>query len=244
VGRRRRLPGRPCAANYSQSTLDRIGVAVSEFSQGHNDLDEFAAPPIAIQGAVAPLLRSRGYEVDVVGTGRDAVDCVVDRSPDTPTEDNCTDPSGRSSHAGQVDDPTAVGATSYCPVHKAKGGVALFNDAPLRTICTLCRRVACRYHEYGHASHCRERLELLFKERFDCSTAPDFDPSRLVIFQGELQRQERAALVLKCHSLGDIGGWSLTSKAKPKTSCGAGDLFDAIDYEAAEHIVPLPLNGR
>jgi two-component system, OmpR family, KDP operon response regulator KdpE len=37
---------------------------------------------IAIQRAVAPLLRSRGYEVDVVGTGRDAVDCVVDRNPD------------------------------------------------------------------------------------------------------------------------------------------------------------------
>jgi two-component system, OmpR family, KDP operon response regulator KdpE len=37
---------------------------------------------IAIQRAVAPLLRSRGYEVDVVGTGRDAVDRVVDRNPD------------------------------------------------------------------------------------------------------------------------------------------------------------------
>jgi two-component system, OmpR family, KDP operon response regulator KdpE len=37
---------------------------------------------IAIQRAVAPLLRSRGYEVDVVGTGRDAVDCVVERHPD------------------------------------------------------------------------------------------------------------------------------------------------------------------
>jgi two-component system, OmpR family, KDP operon response regulator KdpE len=37
---------------------------------------------IAIQRAVAPLLRSRGYEVDVVGTGRDAVDSVVERNPD------------------------------------------------------------------------------------------------------------------------------------------------------------------
>ena len=37
---------------------------------------------VAIQRAVAPLLRSRGYEVEVVGTGREAVDAVVDRSPD------------------------------------------------------------------------------------------------------------------------------------------------------------------
>ena len=37
---------------------------------------------VAIQRAVAPLLRSRGYEVEVVGTGRDAVDAVVDRRPD------------------------------------------------------------------------------------------------------------------------------------------------------------------
>jgi two-component system KDP operon response regulator KdpE len=37
---------------------------------------------IAIQRAVAPLLRSGGYEVDVVGTGREAVDAVVDRNPD------------------------------------------------------------------------------------------------------------------------------------------------------------------
>jgi two-component system KDP operon response regulator KdpE len=37
---------------------------------------------VAIQRAVAPLLRSRGYEVEVVGTGRDAVDAVTDRSPD------------------------------------------------------------------------------------------------------------------------------------------------------------------
>ena len=37
---------------------------------------------VAIQRAVAPLLRSRGYEVEVVGTGKDAVDAVVDRSPD------------------------------------------------------------------------------------------------------------------------------------------------------------------
>jgi two-component system, OmpR family, KDP operon response regulator KdpE len=37
---------------------------------------------VAIQRAVAPLLRSRGYEVEVVGTGKEAVDAVADRSPD------------------------------------------------------------------------------------------------------------------------------------------------------------------
>ena len=37
---------------------------------------------VAIQRAVAPLLRSRGYEVEVVGTGKEAVDAVVDRRPD------------------------------------------------------------------------------------------------------------------------------------------------------------------
>jgi two-component system, OmpR family, KDP operon response regulator KdpE len=37
---------------------------------------------VAIQRAVAPLLRSRGYEVEVVSTGKDAVDAVVDRRPD------------------------------------------------------------------------------------------------------------------------------------------------------------------
>ena len=37
---------------------------------------------VAIQRAVAPLLRSRGYEVDVVGTGVDAVAAVVDHAPD------------------------------------------------------------------------------------------------------------------------------------------------------------------
>ena len=37
---------------------------------------------IAIQRAVAPLLRSQGYDVDVVGTGGDAVDRVVQRHPD------------------------------------------------------------------------------------------------------------------------------------------------------------------
>ena len=37
---------------------------------------------VAIQRAVAPLLRSRGYEVEVVSTGREAVDAVVDRRPD------------------------------------------------------------------------------------------------------------------------------------------------------------------
>jgi two-component system KDP operon response regulator KdpE len=37
---------------------------------------------VAIQRAVAPLLRSRGYDVDVVGTGVEAVAAVVDRAPD------------------------------------------------------------------------------------------------------------------------------------------------------------------
>jgi two-component system, OmpR family, KDP operon response regulator KdpE len=37
---------------------------------------------VAIQRAVAPLLRSRGYQVEVVGTGREAVEMVVERSPD------------------------------------------------------------------------------------------------------------------------------------------------------------------
>jgi two-component system KDP operon response regulator KdpE len=37
---------------------------------------------VAIQRAVAPLLRSRGYQVDVVGTGREAVDAVVDGNAD------------------------------------------------------------------------------------------------------------------------------------------------------------------
>jgi len=37
---------------------------------------------VAIQRAVAPLLRSRGYDVDVVGTGIDAVTAVVDHPPD------------------------------------------------------------------------------------------------------------------------------------------------------------------
>ncbi len=37
---------------------------------------------VAIQRAVGLLLRSRGYEVEVVGTGKDAVDAVVDRGPD------------------------------------------------------------------------------------------------------------------------------------------------------------------
>ena len=37
---------------------------------------------VAIQRAVAPLLRSRGYEVEVAGTGREAVSAVVDRRPD------------------------------------------------------------------------------------------------------------------------------------------------------------------
>jgi two-component system KDP operon response regulator KdpE len=37
---------------------------------------------VAIQRAVAPLLRSRGYDVDVVGTGIEAVAAVADRPPD------------------------------------------------------------------------------------------------------------------------------------------------------------------
>jgi two-component system KDP operon response regulator KdpE len=37
---------------------------------------------VSIQRAVAPLLRSRGYHVDVVGTGHDAVRAVADNSPD------------------------------------------------------------------------------------------------------------------------------------------------------------------
>jgi two-component system KDP operon response regulator KdpE len=37
---------------------------------------------VAIQRAVAPLLRSRGYEVEVVGTGRDAINAVAGGSPD------------------------------------------------------------------------------------------------------------------------------------------------------------------
>jgi two-component system KDP operon response regulator KdpE len=37
---------------------------------------------VSIQRAVAPLLRSRGYHVDVVGTGLEAVTAVVDNAPD------------------------------------------------------------------------------------------------------------------------------------------------------------------
>jgi two-component system KDP operon response regulator KdpE len=37
---------------------------------------------ISIQRAVAPLLRSRGYEVDVVGTGADALKSASERPPD------------------------------------------------------------------------------------------------------------------------------------------------------------------
>ena len=37
---------------------------------------------VSIQRAVAPLLRSRGYQVEVVGTGVEAVKMVVDREPD------------------------------------------------------------------------------------------------------------------------------------------------------------------
>ena len=37
---------------------------------------------VAIQRAVAPLLRSRGYEVEVAGIGKDAVSAAVGRRPD------------------------------------------------------------------------------------------------------------------------------------------------------------------
>jgi two-component system, OmpR family, KDP operon response regulator KdpE len=37
---------------------------------------------VSIQRAVAPLLRSRGYEVDVVGTGAEATSAAVDHAPD------------------------------------------------------------------------------------------------------------------------------------------------------------------
>ena len=37
---------------------------------------------VSIQRAVAPLLRSRGYEVDVVGTGAEAASAAVDQAPD------------------------------------------------------------------------------------------------------------------------------------------------------------------
>ena len=37
---------------------------------------------VSIQRAVAPLLRSRGYHVEVVSTGHDAVQAVRDRAPD------------------------------------------------------------------------------------------------------------------------------------------------------------------
>jgi two-component system KDP operon response regulator KdpE len=37
---------------------------------------------VSIQRAVAPLLRSRGYHVEVVGTGGEGVTAVADRSPD------------------------------------------------------------------------------------------------------------------------------------------------------------------
>jgi two-component system KDP operon response regulator KdpE len=37
---------------------------------------------VSIQRAVAPLLRSRGYEVDVVGTGAEAASAAIDHAPD------------------------------------------------------------------------------------------------------------------------------------------------------------------
>jgi len=36
---------------------------------------------IAIQRAVGPLLRSRGYDVDIAGTGADALNAVAQRPP-------------------------------------------------------------------------------------------------------------------------------------------------------------------
>ena len=36
----------------------------------------------SIQRAVAPLLRSRGYEVEIAGTGAEALRVVSDRAPD------------------------------------------------------------------------------------------------------------------------------------------------------------------
>ena len=37
---------------------------------------------VAIQRAVAPLLRSRGYDVDIAGTGADALRMVAEQPPD------------------------------------------------------------------------------------------------------------------------------------------------------------------
>lgn len=37
---------------------------------------------LSIQRALAPLLRSRGYEVEVAGTGADALKCAAERRPD------------------------------------------------------------------------------------------------------------------------------------------------------------------
>jgi len=37
---------------------------------------------LSVQRALAPLLRSRGYEVDVAGTGAAAVEASIDRTPD------------------------------------------------------------------------------------------------------------------------------------------------------------------
>ena len=40
---------------------------------------------VSIQRAVAPLMRSRGYDVDVAGTGADALAQVEKRPPSAPT---------------------------------------------------------------------------------------------------------------------------------------------------------------
>ena len=37
---------------------------------------------VAIQRAVGPLLRSRGYEVEIAGTGAEALRLVAERTPD------------------------------------------------------------------------------------------------------------------------------------------------------------------
>ena len=37
---------------------------------------------VAIQRAVAPLLRSRGYDVEIAGTGAEALRSVAERTPD------------------------------------------------------------------------------------------------------------------------------------------------------------------
>src|SRR4051795_9970372 len=66
--RRRRRPGHDCRTSRGQMNQPPRILLVDD--------------EVAIQRAVAPLLRSRGYQVDVVGTGREAVDAVVDGNAD------------------------------------------------------------------------------------------------------------------------------------------------------------------